>query len=369
MISITTPVCSPERPVVKRRHASGFSLIELMIAITIGLIIVTAVIQIYLTSRTTYTHEEGLARVQEGGRFGMEFLATDIRMAGYTGCDSSLATTDINNIAVPATDAYKLLAGGMRGYRYIGPGTVLSAWEPDLPADYFAAGDVRAGTDVIVIQRASALDTNLTGNLGTTNANIQILATAAVSSEISADDILIISDCTNADIFRATSASSGAGTMTIAHASSNNSSNDLSKKYDTRAQIMKLVSRAYFIGTGTGGEPSLMRKELTNAAASPPIVAQELVEGVEDMRILYGLDTDTTKDYVPNQYLHADSASITDWSKVVSIRLALLIRTPTNIQGTDTQTYNLTDATVGPFNDNRRRHVFSSTIKVRNSGT
>ena len=174
MISITTPVCSPERPVVKRRHASGFSLIELMIAITIGLIIVTAVIQIYLTSRTTYTHEEGLARVQEGGRFGMEFLATDIRMAGYTGCDSSLATTDINNIAVPATDAYKLLAGGMRGYRYIGPGTVLSAWEPDLPADYFAAGDVRAGTDVIVIQRASALDTNLTGNLGTTNANIQI---------------------------------------------------------------------------------------------------------------------------------------------------------------------------------------------------
>ena len=75
---------------------------------------------------------------------------------------------------------------------------------------------------------------------------------------------------------------------------------------------MKLVSRAYFIGTGTGGEPSLMRKELTNAAASPPIVARELVEGVEDMRILYGLDTDTTKDYVPNQYLHADSASITD---------------------------------------------------------
>ncbi len=368
MISTTIPVCSRERPVIKRRHASGFSLIELMIAITIGLIIVTAIIQIYLTSRTTYTHEEGLARVQEGGRFGMEFLATDIRMAGYTGCDSSLSTTEVNNIALPATDAYKLLAGGMRGYRYVGPGTGLSAWEPDLPPDFFAAGNVRAGTDVIVIQRASALDTNLTGNMTVTNANIQILATAAVSSGISADDILILSDCTSADIFRATSASTGSGTMTIAHANTNNSDNNLSKLYDTRAQLMKLVSRAYYIGTGTSGEPSLMRKELTNAAATPPIVAQELVEGVEDMRILYGLDTDTTKDYVPNQYLRADSVPTTNWGKVVSIRLALLLRTPTNIQGTDTQTYNLTGATVGPFNDNRRRHVFSSTIKVRNSG-
>lgn len=362
-----------EQPIAKRGYAAGFSLVELMVAVTLGLIILAAVAQIFVTSRNTYVHEEGLARVQEGGRFSMEFLATDIRMAGYKGCNSDSSTGSVNNIANPATDAYQLLAGGIRGYRYTGSGTALTDWSPALPADFFSSGDVRAGTDVVVVQYASTLDTNLTGNMGATNANIQILSTAAVSSEIHADDILVISDCTSTDIFRATNVSSGSGTTTIAHSNSANSSNNLSKNYDTRASIMKLVSRAYYIGTGASGEPSLMRKELANAAASPPaasppIVTQELVEGVQDMRILLGLETDTPKDYIPNQYVHANSASITNWGNVVSVRLALLLRTTTKVEGTDTQTYDLNDTTVGPFNDNRRRHVFTSSIKLRNAG-
>lgn len=366
MNQATTPVCTREPAVGKRRHAAGLSLIELMIAVVIGVILLVGIVQIFISSRATYSHEEGLARVQEGGRFGMEFVTGDIRMAGYMGCNSSLPNASVNRIALPSTTAYQMLSGGLRGYRYTGSGTALSDWTPALPSDYFTAGEVRAGTDVVVIQRASTLDTNLTGNMGVVNANIQILTTAAVQNEISAHDILIISDCTAADIFRATNTSSGSGKTTIAHSSSNNSSNNLSKPYDTRAQLMKLVSRAYFIGTGTGGEPALMRKELTNAAATSPIITQELVEGVQDMRILYGVDTDSTKDYVPNQYV--SPGSVTDWTKVVSIRLALLLRTTTNVTGTDTQTYTLNNATVGPFNDNRRRHVFTSTVKVRNAG-
>lgn len=357
-----------ERLITKRRHASGFSLVEMMVAVTLGLIILAAVAKIFATSRSTYAHEEGLARVQEGGRFSMEFLATDIRMAGYKGCNSDSSTGNVNNIATPATNAYQLLAGGIRSYRYTGSGTALSDWSPALPADFFSNGDVQAGTDVIVVQYASTLDTNLTGNMGATNANIQILSTAAISSEIHANDILVISDCTSTDVFRATNVSSGSGTTTIAHSSSSNSSNNLSKNYDTRASIMKLVSRAYYIGTGASGEPSLMRKELANAAASPPIVTQELVEGVQDMRILLGLETDTPKDYIPNQYVHANSASITNWGNIVSVRLALLLRTTTKVEGADAQTYGLNDTTVGPFNDNRRRHVFTSSIKLRNAG-
>jgi prepilin-type N-terminal cleavage/methylation domain-containing protein len=64
----------------------GFTLVELMVAVTIGLIILAAVSQIFVTSRLSYKLEENLARVQENGRFAMEFLSRDLRMAGYAGC-------------------------------------------------------------------------------------------------------------------------------------------------------------------------------------------------------------------------------------------------------------------------------------------
>ncbi len=64
----------------------GFTLVELMVAMTIGLIILGAVGQIFATRRGTYVLQEDLARLQENGRFAMNFVTKDIRMAGYAGC-------------------------------------------------------------------------------------------------------------------------------------------------------------------------------------------------------------------------------------------------------------------------------------------
>jgi type IV pilus assembly protein PilW len=344
----------------------GFSLVELMVALTISLVILAAISQIFVASRSTYTLEEGLARTQEAGRFAMEFLTQDIRMAGYAGCNSQLPSTSINNVAQPATTAYQFLAGGIRGYRYAGTGSNnLTDWNPDLPADFFSNGQVRAGTDVVIIQRGSTLDTSLTGNMGVVNATIQILGAASLAGQIQADDILMISDCKNADIFRATGVSNTSGTVTIAHANNNNTSNNLSKAYTTQAQIMKLVSRAYYIGTGESGEPSLMRKNLANSGAAPIIAAEELVEGIEDMRIMYGEDTDATSDNVPNLYRLADS--VANWEKIVGMRVGFLARTTSDVdQRLDTKTHAFDGITMNPTDDHRRRQLFLSTVQVRN---
>ena len=64
----------------------GFTLVELMVAMTIGLIILGAVGQIFATSSGTYVLQQDLARLQENGRFSMDFIAHDLRMAGYAGC-------------------------------------------------------------------------------------------------------------------------------------------------------------------------------------------------------------------------------------------------------------------------------------------
>ena len=86
---------------------SGFSLIEIMIALVIGLFLLSGILQIFSASQQTYRMQGNLARLQENGRFALNFLVHDIRMAGYWGCLSG-TNTDIagedNNIGVTTVD-------------------------------------------------------------------------------------------------------------------------------------------------------------------------------------------------------------------------------------------------------------------------
>lgn len=351
-----------------RSAEHGFSLIEFMIAMTIGLVIIAAAAQIYLSSSATYRIDEGLQRVQEDARFAMDFLAKDLRMAGFLGCSGQAAVQ--NNVKNP-NDAMTFFSGGLRGYRYTCTASCtgnLAEWTPALPADYFSNGEVRMGSDVIIINRASDLGTRLVGNMGTDNGNIQILNTAEIEAEIQAEDILILSDCSNADIFRATNKSASASTVTIAHAADVNNSPKLSKAYEDDARLWKLVSRAYYISTNpTTNEPGLYFKELQSLGALSP--GQELTGGVETMKLLYG--TDSTGTGVAERYL--PPADVGNWTKVMSARLGFVVRTPESVDtDLDTRIYDVLDDTTSaldnfdPVNDRRRRRVFNNTIRIRN---
>lgn len=364
------------RDITPKLSEGGFSLIELMIAMTVGLVIVAAVVQIFVRSHATYQLDEGLSRVQEGARFSMDYLSKEIRMAGYLGCNSKLFDTSaVKNIVKPSNQSTTFSTGGIRGYRYACTTACsggLAEWDPALPGDFFAAGEVRTGSDVIIINRGSDLGTTLDGNLASANANIQIVNTSEIAGQIAEDDILMVSDCTGADIFKANNVSSGSGILTIAHPASVNTQPMLSKAYQSDARLMKLVSRAYYISSkpsisGTPNEPGLYLKELGTGGGLLP--AQELVGGVESMKILYGEDTAATgsaaKYVVP--------ASVADWTKVISVRLGIIVRTPGTVDAAlDTKTYDLLDDTgsaldnFDPADDTRRRRVFNTTIRVRN---
>lgn len=353
----------------------GLSLIELMIAITIGLIITAAVAQLFVTSRSAYTMEENMARVQENGRFAMQFLADDIRMAGYAGCSSKLKNGTpsggncpqgtICSIAQPTNAATTFDSAGLKGYKYTGSGTNNAGdWTPALPADYFPNTSTfpnpEPGTDVFAIQRADDLDTHLTGNTTPSNANVQILNTSNLASKLYADEILMVSDCKGGDIIRANNISQSGNKTVIAHSNSVNSGNFLTHAYGNDAQVMQLVSRVYFVGKGTSGEPALVRRDWVKTG----LVTQELVEGVEDMRIKYGEDTDATADLVPNIY--EDPASVSNWRNVVTVRVGLLVHTLNKVdREPGIAKFNLAGTTVGPFGDNLRRSAFNSTIRIR----
>ncbi len=380
---MTSNSYTASRPSYARRGVSyknqrGVSLIELMVSMVLALVISSALVTMYLSSRATSRLEEGMARVQEGGRFGMEFLGVDIRMAGYGGCKSDMdegnvtfgqgnsvgCTGDVCNIGPPEAWA-NFDPDGLRAFRYTGGGTSnnLTDWTPALPADYFANGEVEPETDVIIIQRASDLTAFLNDD-NPDNANIHVFSSGRLANEIVAGDILMVSDCQHADVFSATNVSEGGAKTTIAHSQgAENITNRLTHDYSDDAQLFLLLSRAYFIGEGASGEPALFRKEVRRGA----LETQELVEGVESMRVMIGVDTDATPDRIANVYQTPDLLTEDDWGGVTTVRAAVLVRTPTNVDPEiNTHSFELVGDTVGPFNDKRRRHSFTATFQKRN---
>lgn len=98
---------------------------------------------------------------------------------------------------------------------------------------------------------------------------------------------------------------------------------------------------------------------LGNGSATPGIIA----EGVENMQILYGEDSDADK--IADRYINASNIAA---NPIVSVRIALLINTTENTGTVDTNSYALLNTPLlGPFNDNQLRRIFIRTIILRNS--
>lgn len=353
----------------------GFTLIEIMIALLIGVFLTAGVIQIFISSKQAYRLQENLSRLQENGRFAMDHLTKGIRMAGYMGCSSSAQSTTI------IVDPTKISIASLSLNAISGLDNVANNWD----AKACGTNECVAGTDVINFMTSGSCGGKLVGNMKSDNANIQIDANNTCG--IDKDEVVIISDCSSSDIFGATSASKGEGKQTIAHANNINIDNRLSKAYGEDAEIFSPQLMSYFIRLGTGGVPALWRFNRTDASSNP----EELVEGIENMQILYGVDTDTPQDFVPNNYVIAPS--VTNWARVVSVRVDLLVVTIENNLTDAPQAYFFNGATVNPpqiavlrtntsqlcqpytgtipsncqlANDRRIRRTFSSTIAVRN---
>jgi len=341
-----------------RNREAGLTLIEIMIAITISLVLLSGVMQIFLSSKQTYRIQNATSRLQENSRFAMRFLTRDIRMAGYSGCSGGSLVpnniVDLDGDGVP--DPVSNFAGdGLEGYEYTNLPLALTS------ANTLTAAEVLPDTDIIVILKGSTTDVQLTGNMTADNANIQIATLSAVAAGFTAADILFVSDCSAADVFSITNVSNAGGKTTMAHSSANNTGPKLSKAYGTDATVMKLEKIAYYTGLNTNGYPALFRRYMEGAN----MITEELVEGVESLQFQYG--EDTTGDGHANRYVNA--TNVTNFANVVAVRIGLLMHTQEEINpAADTNTYQVLDFLVDPTDDRRSRHIFTNTSKLRNKG-
>ena len=297
----------------------GFTFVELMIAMTIALVVMAAVSMIFVDSRSVYRLTENLNRTQENGRFAMHFISEEIRKAKQMGCAPATIINHLNN----PTDYY-VDGAHIVGYTYTGSGNSLSDWTPNLPSSVFSAGDVVPDTDVIAFTRMSDDAMAITPPYMTTTAGAVHIESGSILND---GDIILVTDCVTAELFQVTSPSDPGGVGTIVHGTGGtdlpgNSTKDFSKTYGAGSMIVRFVTKYYYIGVGSSGDPALF--VLGDNAV---LADSELVGNIEDLDAIYGQDTNG--DGSVNVYNFADS--VADWSKVTTVRVSVVARTPERV--------------------------------------
>ena len=351
------------------RIARGLSLVELMVAMTIGLIVMAAVSTIFVDTKKNYVVQDALARLQENARFAMEMVVRDLRMAGYYGCADDVSAIT-NTVIGAGTGAAYDISNPLQGSES------KSNWYPLAATPVAAPSAMRAGTDAIAIRyldrtTSVQIDAPFMPN---TSAALQ----TAAGNGLKDGDIVFITDCSGGAIFQITGPGDPSG-GTIVHntgaSTPGNSTKDLGKIFEGDSRITKYYYAMYYIAPGASGEFSLFRQTVGTAG----VVPEELMEGIEDLQVLYGEDT-VNGDRVPDVYRKADA--VVNWSNVVTVRIGLLARTLANSDRTSKDYGGFQDTTDGydvdgdgnketnytaALNDMYQRRVFRATVTLRNT--
>ena len=127
---------------------------------------------------------------------------------------------------------------------------------------------------------------------------------------------------------------------------------------------MRVGAHGYFVDTGAHGAPTLYRRELGATGGDASVDDEELVQGVENIQILYGLDV--SGDGFANRYIDADDVPSVDWDDVVTVRVHILFRSFAEVTQSP-QTFRFVGTDYTPA-DRFLRQEFISTIELRNKG-
>ncbi len=332
----------------------GMTLIELMVALAISLFLLMGVIQIFIGNKLTYRVQENLSRMQEDGRNAVELLNREIRMANYRGCAGPKAHVKQNLLKISSGFSWNLLSDSpVQGFNSTGS----SSWSPSLDSSLTG---VAPGTDVLAVRGPDTMNSGFVISQANSAADL-VVNNVNGNLNLNPNDIVMVSDCSNVVVFQVTNSASVSGNpVTIQHGTTGNnpgnSTANLGKVF-AGAQLTKVSTKSYYIGTGSSGQPALFRRT--------PDGAQELVEGVENIQILYGVDGDsngTIDSYV-------DGISDTSvWPSVRSIQIRLLMRSLDDNLTPQPVAIAFNGSTVNGSGtvDRRLRQVFTTTIGLRN---
>jgi type IV pilus assembly protein PilW len=329
---------------VSRRQA-GFSLVELMVGVTIGLMLVAGLALLFgNSSRSAAEHEKSLRQI-ENGRYATDLLAEDLSVAGYFG----EAVADGMAATVSPCSPSAAVAADLEAKRKVSPVYLPFAVQGFTPGDAAALGcleNIVADTPAIVVRRLAtervAVDAMEVGHVHVQSSNNASENTATFVAGTDAAPLVL---------------------------------KDLDGSVNA---VRRYVSRVYYVAScsdcGNDTIPTLKRLELQG----DHVVVIPVAEGIERIGFDYGFDTDG--DGVPDSWIGlngagaaaaATAANAAGWGNVVAVRFHLLARTTEASPGfADTRTYDIgldgtaAAAPLGPFNDAYKRRVYATTVRL-----
>ena len=344
------------------RRNEGFSIVELMVAILIGLIILAGVVQVVISSKTTYLSQEEMSFVQENARYALDVIGKDIQGAGYWGC----AGQDLNTAFVATVETSSV--------DFLGAGAILgfsSNNEADFPEVYgeeIRPVDDAGSTDILpdsfIVRRAGGAPVPVTSHTGTT-LNLALDGNPnpfSVGSYVA----VVAEDCRRLGVLRASAVEAGSvsySTATVCGSVKpplgvNVTCDDpgTPRLYLPGAVAMNYFAHAYYIAESKSlsNQPALKRRVLRNGVGHE----EEIALGVEDMEILYGV-VDTSGD---TQYKNAREISGEDWSNVIAVQVNLVMRSQAE-SSTVTESSEFLGKT---YSDRYTRQLVTSTFRIRN---
>ncbi|TVT35892.1 PilW family protein [Marinobacter vinifirmus] len=298
---------------------SGLTLVELLIASTLGLILLLGVVQLFVSSSDSFRMAESIGRMQESGRLAQDVLGRAIRNADYWGCIQGAEVSSVLDDGDSDYDPDK--------HAFVSPVSV----EFDV-AD--GSGDLVTGSDMITLRGVSSLGISLAdgGQVPESSANVDVTSTDGLR----VGDILLMSDCDQGVVFQVTHMP---GSKKIQHNTGNGEpgnkksggswqcpgggggSNCFPKSFES-GDFFKVHVSKYFIEEDAGtGRRALMMDSLDSGKL-------EIVSDVQDIQMQVGVGVSGNN--VINSWLDVTAGNLTtiNSSYVKAVRISLLVRSP-----------------------------------------
>lgn len=314
-------------PLPSRQQVRGFGLIELMIALALGLFLVGGAISVFVTNQQAYRTTEQLSRMQESGRTAVELMARQLREAGGSPCGRGIPTA--NTINNPGTHWWANWGDGIRGYE-----NAVAADGVDIGTD---AGERIDGTDAVFLVFANANHATAIQSHNPVSAQFDV---GTNDHGLSDGEIVMVCNYRQAALLQVTSASPT--NSTVVHntgtASPGNCSKGLGFPTDCSSEngnqyvfnsgfLIRLSSEIWYVGANGRGGRSLYRARMVNTAGTPTTVAEEIAEGVTDLQLTY-MQLDSTG-APPADYV--DASTVTAWEDVSAVRVTLTLQSLQNV--------------------------------------
>ena len=345
------------------RATPGFTLVELMVGLAVGLFVALAAISIFVSTRTLQTVSSAESRMGENSRLAMELLRKDFRSAGFQGCNPRLEGPPVSLLTASSGLFLDGASSGLGGAH--GDGT--SSFTPALNATLAALPQPPLATSDVVSMRVPVepmslgLAVPMTVSTGVPNVGANTPGNTIVQG-----DVLLISNCKAGAIFQVTAASpSTTGLLTYVGGSNpGNAGSNFGSVFRGDAAVYRLQTHHYYIAASVQrpGTFSMWRYTYPNTGGSVN-PQEEVVQGIDRMLVTYGIDNGTGNQTV-SRYVSANS--VTSWDSVVAVRIQLLSSTVKDGVTLSTQSASFAGGTFTPSPpDKRLRTQVTEVVTLR----